>query len=233
MKPVSALILREASSLPTSFPPRCPHPQTWPAWTGTFLLIPYSLVKCVILLPHPHILPVPQAWHTHIPQKPSPSPAECSQPHTLYPPPLESKRLVPLLCAFLRTQHSWWAQAWIRPFTHLIPTQSSWDPMRPDPMRPILQMRKLSLREIEWLIRKWLLLPFHGPASWNALVAYSLFSWHGNPLQYSSLEQPQGQRSLWGYNRWSYKEPDTTARLSTHVNCIWVLSCFHCFSLSL
>ena len=38
---------------------------------------------------------------------------------------------------------------------------------------------------------------------------------HGNPLQYSCLENPQGQRSLVGYSPWSHKESDTTEWLST------------------
>ena len=33
---------------------------------------------------------------------------------------------------------------------------------------------------------------------------------HGNPLQYSCLENPQGQRSLVGYSPWGHKESDTT-----------------------
>ena len=33
---------------------------------------------------------------------------------------------------------------------------------------------------------------------------------HGNPPQYSWLENPQGQRSLTGYNPWGHKESDTT-----------------------
>ena len=33
---------------------------------------------------------------------------------------------------------------------------------------------------------------------------------HGNPLQYSSLENPQGQRSLAGYNPCGCKELDMT-----------------------
>ena len=32
----------------------------------------------------------------------------------------------------------------------------------------------------------------------------------GNPLQYSCLENPHGQRSLVGYNSWGRKESDTT-----------------------
>ena len=38
---------------------------------------------------------------------------------------------------------------------------------------------------------------------------------HGNPLQYSCLENPHGQRSLVGYSPWGHKESDTTVRLST------------------
>ena len=39
---------------------------------------------------------------------------------------------------------------------------------------------------------------------------------NGNPLQYYCLENPHGQRCLVGYSPWSYKESDTTDRLSTH-----------------
>ena len=38
---------------------------------------------------------------------------------------------------------------------------------------------------------------------------------HGNPLQYSCLENPHGQRCLAGYSPWGRKELDTTGRLST------------------
>ena len=38
---------------------------------------------------------------------------------------------------------------------------------------------------------------------------------HSNPLQYSCLENPHGQRSLVGYSPWNHKESDTTGRLST------------------
>jgi len=33
---------------------------------------------------------------------------------------------------------------------------------------------------------------------------------HGNPRQYSCLENPHGQRSLAGYSPWGYKESDMT-----------------------
>ena len=36
----------------------------------------------------------------------------------------------------------------------------------------------------------------------------------GNPLQYSCLENPHGQRSLEGYSPWGHKESDTTVRTS-------------------
>ena len=38
---------------------------------------------------------------------------------------------------------------------------------------------------------------------------------HGNPLQYSCLENPHGQRSLAGCSPWGHKESDTTEWLST------------------
>ena len=38
---------------------------------------------------------------------------------------------------------------------------------------------------------------------------------HGNPLQYSCLENPHGQRSLVGYSPWGRKESDMTEQLST------------------
>ena len=37
---------------------------------------------------------------------------------------------------------------------------------------------------------------------------------HGNPLQYSCLENPHGQRSLVGYSLWDHWESDTTEQLS-------------------
>ena len=38
---------------------------------------------------------------------------------------------------------------------------------------------------------------------------------HGNPLQYSCLENPHGQRSLVGDSPWGHRESGTTDRLST------------------
>ena len=34
--------------------------------------------------------------------------------------------------------------------------------------------------------------------------------WHWNPLQYSCLKNPHGQRSLAGYSPWGHKESDIT-----------------------
>ena len=36
---------------------------------------------------------------------------------------------------------------------------------------------------------------------------------HGNPLQYSCLENPHGERSLVDYRLWGPKELDTTQRV--------------------
>ena len=38
---------------------------------------------------------------------------------------------------------------------------------------------------------------------------------HGNPLQYSCLENPHGHRGLVGYSPWDHKETDMTEWLST------------------
>ena len=38
---------------------------------------------------------------------------------------------------------------------------------------------------------------------------------HGDPFQYSCLENPHGQRCLAGYRPWGCKESDMTERLST------------------
>jgi len=38
---------------------------------------------------------------------------------------------------------------------------------------------------------------------------------HDNPLQYSCLENPHGQRSLAGCSPWGHKKSDTTELLNT------------------
>ena len=40
---------------------------------------------------------------------------------------------------------------------------------------------------------------------------------HGNPLKYSCLENPHGQRSLVGYHPRGHKELDTTETKHTHL----------------
>ena len=42
---------------------------------------------------------------------------------------------------------------------------------------------------------------------------------HGNPLPYSCLETPCGQRSLKGYSPWGHKELDTAEQPSTQHSC--------------
>ena len=41
---------------------------------------------------------------------------------------------------------------------------------------------------------------------------------HGNPLQYSCLGNPHGQRSLAGYSSWGRKQLDTNERLNTYTS---------------
>ena len=53
----------------------------------------------------------------------------------------------------------------------------------------------------------------------NANIAISPEEGHGNPLPYSCLENPHGQRSLKGYSPWGHKELDTTEQLSTQHSC--------------
>ena len=51
----------------------------------------------------------------------------------------------------------------------------------------------------------------------NILIRYDIPAFgksagggHGNPLQYSCLENPHGQRNLTGYSSWGHKESGTT-----------------------
>ena len=58
----------------------------------------------------------------------------------------------------------------------------------------------------------------HPPAVWETWVRS--LGWedpleHVNPLQYSCLENPHGQRIPVGYSPWGRKESDTTERLGT------------------
>ena len=53
---------------------------------------------------------------------------------------------------------------------------------------------------------------------------------HGNPLQYSCLENPHGQRSLAIYSPWACKESDMNEWLSTNMICYfkWLCLCTCC-----
>ena len=54
------------------------------------------------------------------------------------------------------------------------------------------------------------------PAMWETWLRF--LGWEDNQLQYSSLENPHGQRSLVGYSPWGCKELDMTEWPSTHIN---------------
>ena len=49
------------------------------------------------------------------------------------------------------------------------------------------------------------------PAVWETGIEL----WIDNPLQYSCLENPHGQRSLVGYSPWGHRDLDMAKRLST------------------
>ena len=73
----------------------------------------------------------------------------------------------------------------------------------------------------------WTCLPFRSPQSMQcsrfSLVIYFIRSkGHGNPLQYSCLENPHGQRSPVGYSPWGHKESDMTERLSTAQHSVYI-----------
>ena len=63
------------------------------------------------------------------------------------------------------------------------------------------------------------------PANTGHIRDAGSFSWsgrspgrgHGNPLQYSCLKNPHGQRNLVGYSPWGPKESDTTERLYIYI----------------
>ena len=51
---------------------------------------------------------------------------------------------------------------------------------------------------------------------------------HGNPLQYSCLENPHGRRSLVGYSPWGHRESDMPERLSTCTHGDGFMPCGKC-----
>ena len=54
---------------------------------------------------------------------------------------------------------------------------------------------------------------------------------HGNPLQYSCLENPHGQRGLMGYSPRGFKESDTTKHKYSLYNFYCYLLCLNCWEL--
>ena len=45
---------------------------------------------------------------------------------------------------------------------------------------------------------------------------------NGNPVQYSCLENPHGQRSMVGYSPWGHKESDMTEHTHTAIQCAFI-----------
>ena len=54
-----------------------------------------------------------------------------------------------------------------------------------------------------------------GDLGWIPVLGRSSGGGHSNPLQYSCLENPHGQRRLVGYSPWDCKESYVTEQLST------------------
>ena len=52
---------------------------------------------------------------------------------------------------------------------------------------------------------------------------------HGNPLQYSCLENPHGQKSLASYSPWGHKELDPNEQLSTTQHMLIQSACISWF----
>ena len=58
-----------------------------------------------------------------------------------------------------------------------------------------------------------------GDVGWIPGLGRSTGGGHGNPLQYSCLETPHGQRSLAGYSPQGHKGLDTPLRLRAAAQC--------------
>ena len=74
----------------------------------------------------------------------------------------------------------------------------------------------------------------HLPAMWETWVRSlgwedPLEGEYGNPLQYSCLENPHGQRSLEGYSPWSHKESDKTEWLTLSLFSRTLIQWYICF----
>ena len=60
-------------------------------------------------------------------------------------------------------------------------------------------------------------LPSIQEPGFNPGLGRSLGEGNGNPLQFSCLKNPHGQRSLVGYSPWGRKESGITEHSSTHI----------------
>ena len=84
------------------------------------------------------------------------------------------------------------------------------------------------LNNFWWVLRQWASLVAQTVENLPAMQETWVWSlgWedspggHGNPLQYSCLENPHGQKSLAGYSLWGCKESDMTEWLSTSTGLI-------------
>ena len=54
---------------------------------------------------------------------------------------------------------------------------------------------------------------------------------HGNPLQYSCLENPMDRRAWWGYSPWGHKELGTTENPFRNLWSVLTHDCYHRFEL--
>ena len=77
-------------------------------------------------------------------------------------------------------------------------------------------VKHLSMMQETWISSlSWEDLLEEGMATCSSMAWKPIPVWHGNPLQYSCLENCNGQKSLLGYSPWGCKESDMTERLST------------------
>ena len=86
-----------------------------------------------------------------------------------------------------------------------------------------LEKEYSSILGLSWWLRwQWICLQCGRPGFGPGLGRFPRGG-HGNPLQYSCLENPHGQRSLVGYGPWGRKEVDTTEQPSI-AQCVYVNS---------
>ena len=73
---------------------------------------------------------------------------------------------------------------------------------------------------ISLVLLSFVLIDFFFFFSFPFYILYCIFpgGGHGNPLQYSCLENPHGQRSLAGYTPWDRKGHDCSDLAPTHIS---------------